>query len=30
MKANLQDGVGDVRAGEHQVLEGPDKAPELS
>jgi hypothetical protein len=30
MKANLLDGVGDVGAGERQVLEGPGKAPELS
>jgi hypothetical protein len=29
-KANLLDGVGDVGAGERQVLEGPGKAPELS
>jgi hypothetical protein len=30
MKANLLYGVGDVGAGECQVLEGPDEAPELS
>jgi hypothetical protein len=30
MKANLLDDVGDVRAGERQVLEGPGEAPELS
>jgi hypothetical protein len=30
MKTNLLDGVGDVEMGEHQVLEGPGKAPELS
>jgi hypothetical protein len=30
MKINLLDGVGDVGADEHQVLEGPDEAPELS
>jgi hypothetical protein len=30
MKANLLDDVGDVGAGEHQVLESPAEAPELS
>jgi hypothetical protein len=30
MKTNLLDGVGDIGAGERQVLEGPDEAPELS
>jgi hypothetical protein len=30
MKANLLDDVGDVGAGEHLVLEGPDESPELS
>jgi hypothetical protein len=30
MKINLLDGVGDVGADEHQVLESPDEAPELS
>jgi hypothetical protein len=30
MKANLLDGVDDVRAGERQVLEVPDEAPKLS
>jgi hypothetical protein len=30
MKANLLDDVGDVGAGERQVLEGPGEAPELS
>jgi hypothetical protein len=30
MKANLLDGVGDARAGECQVLEGPGETPELS
>jgi hypothetical protein len=30
MKINLLDGVGIIRAGEHQVLEGPGEAPELS
>jgi hypothetical protein len=30
MKANLLDGVDDVGAGERQVLEDPDEAPELS
>jgi hypothetical protein len=30
MKANLLDSVGDVRAGEHQVLKGPGEAPKLS
>jgi hypothetical protein len=30
MKANLLDDVGDVRAGERQVLEGPGEAPKLS
>jgi hypothetical protein len=30
MEADLLDGVGDVRAGERQVLEGPDEAPEVS
>jgi hypothetical protein len=30
MKTNLLDGVGDVGAGERQVLEGRDEAPELS
>jgi hypothetical protein len=27
MKTNLLDGVGDVEAGERQVLESPGKAP---
>jgi hypothetical protein len=30
MKENLLDGVADVGAGERQVLECPDEAPELS
>jgi hypothetical protein len=30
MKTNLLDGVGDVRASECQVLEGPDETPEVS
>jgi hypothetical protein len=30
MKADLLDGVGNVRVGECQVLEGPGEAPELS
>jgi hypothetical protein len=30
VEAYLLDDVGDVGAGEHQVLEGPDEAPELS
>jgi hypothetical protein len=30
MEADLLDGVGDVRVGERQVLEGPSEAPELS
>jgi hypothetical protein len=30
MKANLMDSVGDVRADEREVLEGPDEALELS
>jgi hypothetical protein len=30
MEADLLDGVGDVRVGERQVLEGPGEAPELS
>jgi hypothetical protein len=30
MKANLLDGIGDVGAGERQVLEGPGETPELS
>jgi hypothetical protein len=30
METDLLDGVGDVRAGECQVLEGPDEAPKLS
>jgi hypothetical protein len=30
VEADLLDGVGDVRVGECQVLEGPSKAPELS
>jgi hypothetical protein len=30
MKANLLDGVADVGAGEHQVLECPNEAPKLS
>jgi hypothetical protein len=30
VEANLLDGVGDVGAGEHQVLEGPIEAPKVS
>jgi hypothetical protein len=30
MKANLLDSVGDVGAGEREILEGPDEAPKLS
>jgi hypothetical protein len=30
MQTDLLDGVGDVGAGEHEVLEGPGEAPELS
>jgi hypothetical protein len=30
MEPDLLDGVGDVKAGERQVLEGPSEAPELS
>jgi hypothetical protein len=30
MKTNMLDGVGDVGAGEHQVLKGPNEAPKLS
>jgi hypothetical protein len=30
MEADLLDGVGDVGASEHQVLEGPGEAPKLS
>jgi hypothetical protein len=30
VEADLLDGVGDVRAGECQVLEGPGEAPEVS
>jgi hypothetical protein len=30
VEADLLDGVCDVRAGERQVLEGPDEAPEVS
>jgi hypothetical protein len=30
VEADLLDGVGDVGAGERQVLEGPGEAPELS
>jgi hypothetical protein len=30
VEADLLDGVGDVGAGERQVLEGPDEAPEVS
>jgi hypothetical protein len=30
MEVDLLDDVGDVGAGEHQVLEGPGEAPELS
>jgi hypothetical protein len=30
VEADLLDDVGDVGAGEHQVLEGPDEAPEVS
>jgi hypothetical protein len=30
VEANLLDGIGDVGAGERQVLEGPSKAPEVS
>jgi hypothetical protein len=30
VKADLLDGIGDVGAGERQVLEGPDEAPVLS
>jgi hypothetical protein len=30
MKANLLDSVGDVEAGECQLLEGPGETPELS
>jgi hypothetical protein len=30
MKTNLLDDVGDVGVGEHQVLEGPGEAPEMS
>jgi hypothetical protein len=27
METDLLDGIGNVRAGEHQVLEGPSEAP---
>jgi hypothetical protein len=30
VKENLLDDIGDVGAGERQVLEGPSEAPELS
>jgi hypothetical protein len=30
VEADLLDGVGDVGVGEHQVLEGPSEAPEVS
>jgi hypothetical protein len=30
VEADLLDDVGDVRAGEYQVLEGPSEAPEVS
>jgi hypothetical protein len=30
VEADLLDDVGDVGAGEHQVLEGPSEAPEVS
>jgi hypothetical protein len=30
VEADLLDRVGEVRAGERQVLEGPDEAPEVS
>jgi hypothetical protein len=30
VKADLLDSIGDVRTGEHQVLEGPDEAPKVS
>jgi hypothetical protein len=30
VKADLLDSIGGVRAGEHQVLEGPDEAPKVS
>jgi hypothetical protein len=30
MKANLLDGIGDVGAGECEILEGPGEAPKLS
>jgi hypothetical protein len=30
VEADLLDGIGDVRAGECQVLEGPSEAPEVS
>jgi hypothetical protein len=30
VEADLLDDVGDVGAGERQVLEGPDEAPEVS
>jgi hypothetical protein len=29
-EADLLDGIGNVGVGEHQVLEGPSKAPEVS
>jgi hypothetical protein len=30
VEADLLDGIGDVGVGEHQVLEGPDEAPQVS
>jgi hypothetical protein len=30
MEIDLLDGVGEVGVGEHQVLEGPSEAPEVS
>jgi hypothetical protein len=30
VEADLVDSIGDVRAGKHQVLKGPSKAPEVS
>jgi hypothetical protein len=30
VEANLLDGIDDVGVGEHQVLEGPDEAPQVS
>jgi hypothetical protein len=30
MEADLLDRAGDIRAGEHKVLEGPGEAPEVS